>query len=69
MVEMLHVVLRTAGGFEVEQDGNLAAELVEGIEVEGNACAAGYCDEVDETVGGTADGLEDDHGVCGLTRP
>ena len=34
------------------------------VEVEGNACAAGDCDEVDEAVGGAADGLQDDHGVA-----
>ena len=62
VVEMLHVV--RAGGLEVEQDGDFASELVEGIEVEGDTCAAGYCDEVDETVRGTADGLQDDHGVA-----
>ena len=32
VVEMLHVV--RAGGLEVEQDGDFAAELVEGVEVE-----------------------------------
>jgi len=48
----------------VEQDGNVAAEFVEGIEVEGNPCAAGYCDEVDQTVRGAADGLQDNHGVA-----
>ena len=59
---MLHVV--RAGGLEVEQDGNVAAELVEGREVEGYTCAAGYCDEVDQTVRGAADGLQDNHGVA-----
>src|SRR6185437_297168 len=61
-MKMLHVV-RT-GGFEIEQDRNFAAELVEGSEVEGNTCAAGYCDEVDKTVRGTADGLQDNHRVA-----
>jgi hypothetical protein len=62
MVEMLHVV--RAGGLEIEQDGNVAAELVEGIEVEGNTCAAGYCDQMNKTVRGTADGLQNNHRVA-----
>ena len=37
MVEVLHVV--SAGGFEVEEDGDFAGEPVEGGEVEGNAGA------------------------------
>ena len=62
MVEVLHVV--RAGGLEVEQDGDFAAELVEGVEVEGDTGAAGDCDEVDEAVGRPADGLQDDHRVA-----
>ena len=62
MVKMFHVVC--AGGLEVEQDRNLAAELVEGIEVEGDTCAAGYRDEVNKTVCRTADGLQDNHCVA-----
>ena len=62
VVEMLHV-MRT-GGLEIEEDGNLAAELVEGVEVERNAGAGSNCGEVDESVGGPADGLEDDTGVA-----
>ena len=61
VVEMLHVM--RAGWLEVEQDGNLAAQLVEGIEIDLNAGAAGYRDEVNEAVGGSADGLQDDHAL------
>src|SRR5271155_1242112 len=62
VVEMLHVL--SAGRLEVEQDGNLTAQLVESIEVEGNTCAARNCDEVDKTIRGTADGLQNNHGVA-----
>ena len=62
VVQMFHVVC--TGGLEIEEDGNLASELVEGVEIERNARAGGNCGEVDESIGGSADGLEDDAGVA-----
>lgn len=55
MVEMLHVV--RARRLEIQQDGNLTAELVEGVKVERDTGAACYRDEMDKTVCGTADRL------------
>ena len=62
VVEVLHVM--RAGGFEVEENGDFAGELIEIGEGEGDAGAVGDGGEMNEAVGGTADGLQDDGGVA-----
>ena len=73
VMEMLHVV--RARGLDVDEHGNFASQFVECIEVEWDAGAASHGDEVDETVGRSADGLQNYHSVtdgCGrdeIARP
>lgn len=63
-MEIGHVVLPT--GFQVHEQGDLATDLVEGLErdLALEVWVAVYDgEEVDDGVGGAADGLEDDNGV------
>ena len=55
VVEVLHVVI--ARGFEIDEYGNFAGEMVEVGEGEGDSGAGGDRGEVDEAIGGAADGL------------
>ena len=62
VVEMLHVV--RAGRLEVEQHRDLAAQSIEDLEVDVHAGAAGYGRQVNQAIGGSADRLQDDHGIA-----
>jgi len=45
-----------AGGFQIDQDRYFAAQLVEGVEVDGDAATGGDGSEMHQAVGRTADG-------------
>src|SRR5580692_3156628 len=62
MVEVLHVVI--AGRLEIDEHGNFAAKLVEGLKIEGHAGAASDGREVYESIRRAADGLQDHHGIA-----
>ena len=61
LVEILHVVL--ARWLQIQQDRSFPPHLVQGLQIEVDAQAAGDGRQVDDPVGGTADGQEDPHGV------
>ena len=62
MVEMLHVM--RAGWLEVEQHRDLPAQSIEDFQVDIHAGAAGDGGQVNQAVGGPADGLQYDHGIA-----
>ena len=60
-VEILHV--GRARGLEADEHGRALADVVEALELEMNAKTAGDGGQVDDGVGGAADGLQDAQGV------
>ncbi len=62
MVEMLHVM--GAGGLEIEQHRDVPAQPIEDLQVDIHAGAAGYGSQMNQAIGGPADGLQDDHGIA-----